>query len=67
LPFGEQELASLEAEILSAFSREKIVKPDDVRGNESNLPEGFAKARLADIGFGSWQGDVWHGQHGGCA
>ena len=43
LPFGERELAALEAEILSVFSREKIVKPDDVRGNESNSPEALRK------------------------
>jgi hypothetical protein len=33
----------LEAEILSVFSWEKIVKPDDVRGEEPNLPEALRK------------------------
>jgi hypothetical protein len=43
LPFGEPELAALEAEILSVFSREKIIKPDDVRGQETSLPEALRK------------------------
>jgi hypothetical protein len=43
LQFGEAELAALEAEILSVFPKEKIIKPDDIRGNESTLPAALKK------------------------
>jgi hypothetical protein len=39
VPFGEQELNALEAEILSVFARRKILTPDDVRGQAATLPE----------------------------
>ena len=39
VPFGERELAALEAEVLSVFPREKILTPDDVRGGARTLPE----------------------------
>ncbi|MBI2924947.1 MAG: phosphatidylinositol-specific phospholipase C1-like protein [Verrucomicrobia bacterium] len=42
-PFGEGELAALEAEILSVFPRERILKPDDVRGRETTLPDALRK------------------------
>jgi len=43
LAFGEPELVALEAEILSVFPREKIITPDDVRGQETSLPEALRK------------------------
>jgi hypothetical protein len=43
LPFKEKELSALEAEILSVFPKEKILKPDDVRGKESTLPKALRK------------------------
>jgi hypothetical protein len=39
VPFGEQELDALEAEILSVLPRKKILTPDDVRGGAATLPE----------------------------
>jgi hypothetical protein len=39
VPFGEQELDTLEAEILSVLPCEKILTPDDVRGQAATLPE----------------------------
>jgi len=32
-PFGSEELDSVDAEILSVFEPDEILKPDDVRGN----------------------------------
>ena len=42
-PFGTPELAALEAEILSVLPRERILKPDDVRGTEATLPDALRK------------------------
>jgi len=39
VPFGERELGALEAEILSVFPRQKILTPDEVRGQAATLPE----------------------------
>jgi hypothetical protein len=38
-PWGKEELAGLEREILSVFPPGEIIKPDDVRGNARTLPE----------------------------
>jgi len=43
LPFGEQELAAMETEILAVFPREKILTPDDIRGQERSLPNALQK------------------------
>jgi hypothetical protein len=43
LPFHEKELNELEAEILSVFSRDQILTPDEVRGKEPSLPDGLRK------------------------
>ncbi len=43
IPFGVDELAAVEAEILSVFKRREILKPDDIRGTFSTLPEALAK------------------------
>jgi pimeloyl-ACP methyl ester carboxylesterase len=37
--FGKDELDSVDAEILSVFSRGEILAPDDVRGSSETLPE----------------------------
>jgi len=37
------ELAALEQEILSVFTREQILTPDDVRGTEKTLPDALRK------------------------
>jgi hypothetical protein len=39
LAFGPEELATLETEILQVFPRERLVKPDDVRGDLDTLEE----------------------------
>ncbi len=39
LPFDAQALASLEGEILSVFSRDEILTPDEVRGSFATLAE----------------------------
>ena len=43
LPIGTRELEALEAEILSVFPRNKILKPDDIRRHEPGLPEALRK------------------------
>lgn len=43
IPFGAQELDAVEAEILTVFKREQILKPDDIRGKFSTLPEALAR------------------------
>ena len=43
IPFGENELAALEAEISSIIPRQKILKPDDIRRGERSLPEALQK------------------------
>jgi hypothetical protein len=43
IPFGENELATLEAEIASVIPRQKILAPDDVRRGEKSLPEALHK------------------------
>jgi hypothetical protein len=43
LPFDEQQLNELEAEILLVFSRDQILTPDVVRGKEASLPDALRK------------------------
>lgn len=43
LPFGQKELAALEAEILAIIPRQKILTPDDVRRGERSLPDALRK------------------------
>lgn len=43
VPFGLRELETIDAEILSVFKREEILKPDDVRGKFATLPEALKK------------------------
>ena len=39
VPFGKDEIASVDAEILSIFRKNEILTPDRVRGNFGSLPE----------------------------
>ena len=39
VPFGRRELDSVDKEILSVFSRDEIILPDDVRGDHETLRE----------------------------
>ena len=41
-PFGAQELATIDAEILSVFKPGEILKPDDVRGQRETLRDAIA-------------------------
>jgi hypothetical protein len=43
VPFGPHELDAIDAEILSVFKPEEILKPDDVRGSFTTLPEALLK------------------------
>jgi hypothetical protein len=43
VPFGTVELAAVEAEILSVFKQEQILKPDDIRGKFNTLPEALTR------------------------
>lgn len=43
VPFGEQELDALEAEIRSVLPRKMILTPDDVRGGAATLPEALRR------------------------
>jgi hypothetical protein len=43
VPIGMDELEAVEAEILSVFKQEQILKPDDIRGEFSTLPEALAR------------------------
>lgn len=43
LPCGADELAAVEAEILSVFQPRQILKPDDIRGRFSTLPEALSR------------------------
>lgn len=43
VPFDKVQLAALETEILSVFSRDRILAPDDVRGRAPTLADGLRK------------------------
>lgn len=43
IPFGQKELAELEAEIRLVIPREKLLIPDDIRRGERSLPEALQK------------------------
>ena len=43
VPFGADDLDAVEAEILSVFKKDQILKPDDIRGEFSSLPEALTR------------------------
>ena len=43
IPFGSEEMDSIDAEILSVFSEDQLITPDDVRGNRNTLQEAVLK------------------------
>lgn len=43
VPYGADQLAAVEAEILSVFQPRQILKPDDIRGRFSSLPEALSR------------------------
>ena len=55
VPFGKEEVDSVDAEILSVFQKAEILTPDRVRGTFASLPEaiksqGLAQARTMYVG-----------------
>ena len=64
VPFGKDELDSVDAEILSVFQKSEILTPDRVRGTFATLPEAIKSHGLACARRCAGDGHVCAGQRG---
>ena len=67
VPFGPDEVDDIDEEIRAVFSSEKLITPDDVRGDYATLERSRARWQVADTHWRSWPHDVRTSRRGRCS